>query len=218
MEQDVVLARVFVPGHPRTKGSLKPLHVRGASGRPCKVGLTEDKATTRPWMLKIVRELIQADTRLLPIEPYFEPVVMHCFFRYARGMSVELAAADAPWPVMRDLGDEDKLRRAVNDALTKAGVIADDSLVIGGATFKRWTLAGEQAGVEFVVLPAPSLDAVLSMERALLGKPAAHKSDHGVRPRGCGRTINECRNCETQDCKPLPILDPSALSLGERDD
>ncbi len=168
MDQDVVLARVFVPGHPRTKGSLKPMHVRGTSGRPCKVGLTEDKATTRPWMLKIMREF-RAFMGVMD-EPFAEPVQVDCFFRYTRDMSAELEAADAPWPVMADLGDEDKLRRAVNDALTKARVIDDDRLVVGGQTWKRWALAGEQGGVLIVVRPAPSLDAVLSMERALLGK------------------------------------------------
>ncbi len=151
-----VLARVFVPGHPRTKGSLKPVHIPGRGGRRCKVGLTEDKATTRPWMLKIVRYL-RPGLELAGLEPYLDAVQVDCFFRYERSMSAVLEAADAPWPVMPDLGDEDKLRRAVNDALTIAKIIKDDALVIGGMTWKRWAKTGEAGGVLIVVRTAPDV-------------------------------------------------------------
>ncbi len=54
------VCRVFVPGRPRTKGSLKPLHVPGRGGRPCKVGLTEDHALSTPWKKRMMLELARS--------------------------------------------------------------------------------------------------------------------------------------------------------------
>jgi Holliday junction resolvase RusA-like endonuclease len=45
------------------------------------------------------------------------------------------------WPVSQTIGDEDNLRKSVNDSLVKAGVIHDDRFIIGGETSKIF--AGE---------------------------------------------------------------------------
>lgn len=45
------------------------------------------------------------------------------------------------WPTAKKWGDEDNLRKAVNDALVASRVLKDDSLIIGGET---WKLFGEE--------------------------------------------------------------------------
>lgn len=40
------------------------------------------------------------------------------------------------WPISQTIGDEDNLRKGVNDSLVKAGVIQDDRFIIGGETTK----------------------------------------------------------------------------------
>jgi crossover junction endodeoxyribonuclease RusA len=58
-------------------------------------------------------------------------------------------------------GDGDKLERATYDALTVAGVIKDDSLIVAGHWLKRYANHGEQAGATievYTVHDAPILD------------------------------------------------------------
>lgn len=164
-----VIARLFVAGRPRTKGHIQPVHVRGSSGRPCKFGGGKDRPLTQAWMnilgkgiqgaLGIVLKRPGGKVRRVDAEPYAGPVEIHCFFRFDRELSRAEGAADGEvweshsgdWPTARSIGDEDTLRRSVLDALVKSGVIADDSLSIGGLNLKRWCLPGEEAGVAIVV-------------------------------------------------------------------
>jgi len=153
-----VIARLFVAGRPRTKGSLKPIHIRGGKGRPCRVSLTEDHEKSDPWkrtMIKAIRALM-ADDR----SSYAGPVEVHAFYRFERERSVVQHGSareavwpshDTEWPTAMDIGDEDKLRRNLLDALTQSGLLADDRFVVGGINRKRWCREGEQPGVAFVV-------------------------------------------------------------------
>jgi Holliday junction resolvase RusA-like endonuclease len=166
----MIIARVFVEGRSRTKGSLKPVHIKIGAGR-CKVSLTEDHALATPWKKKMIAQLLVQQGLLGLIEPYAGPVEIHCFFRFAR----EEAAGggvwpshESLWPTAPDIGDEDKLRRNVLDALTQAHVIADDALSIGGMNYKRWCDVGEQPGVQIIVSDAPAPDAVRYLERLAL--------------------------------------------------
>lgn len=109
-------------------------------------------------------------------EPYAGPVRVDCFFRFDRAESQREAAEageiipshQTVWPTERSgaggIGDEDTLRRAVLDALTKSGVISDDSMSVGGMNWKRWTVGSEQAGVLVVVSPAPEPEYVRFLE------------------------------------------------------
>jgi len=181
-----VVARLFVPGRPRTKGSLKPMHVRGTGGRKCRVGLTEDHALSTPWkntMIKAMRmeaRNVQGVVRQLR-EPYPGPVEVHSFFRFERdesvvkhpqyGDGVKIVPSHAtPWPTAMGIGDEDKLRRSVLDALTQSGLILDDRMVIGGMNYKRWVEPGEQSGVSIVVHGAPLPEHVRELEQTLVGR------------------------------------------------
>ncbi len=184
-----VIARLFVAGRPRTKGHMQPTHVRGTGGRPCHFGTAKDRPLTQTWMRILNREIQRQlgivlgksaiDGRVRRVDggqPAAEAVEIHAFFRFEREQSMAEAAEegtvwpshDLPWPTAISIGDEDTLRRAVLDALVKAGVIKDDSLSIGGMNYKRWCEPGEQAGVLIVVQKAPSPQYVLQVERAFL--------------------------------------------------
>lgn len=84
------------------------------------------------------RELFAAlkDYAPLGIE---QPVILEIFINIAKPNIGPAAMKKLPtWPTRRKEGDLDNLEKAVNDALVKAGIIADDSYVIGMKVFKSW--------------------------------------------------------------------------------
>lgn len=157
--------RIDIHGRPRTKGSLRPVHVKAGPGR-CRVSLTEDGQHSKPWKEHMIRALQGA----YPMTRWGGAVIVETFFRFERLASEERRGD--PWPVQPPgptaQGDWDKLTRNVGDALTQSGLIKDDCLVIGGPSYKRFVLPGEPAGVLIKVRPAVAadLDAILAMERA----------------------------------------------------
>jgi hypothetical protein len=184
-----VIARLFVTGRPRTKGHMQPTHIRGTNGQSCTFGTAKDRPLTQKWMRRLNGEI----QRQLGIalgrfgghvrrvdggQPYAEAVEIHAFFRFEREQSMAEAAEEGevwpshqlPWPTAISIGDEDTLRRAVLDALKKAGVIKDDSLSIGGMNYKRWCEPGEQSGVLIVVQKAPLPVHVRELEQTVAGR------------------------------------------------
>jgi Holliday junction resolvase RusA-like endonuclease len=164
-----VILNVFIPGRSRTKGSLKPTHVRGTAGRPCKVGMREEVQESVPWkrdMIRAIRaDMLPGHSLAVMDEPYAFSVEVHAFFRFDRSHSRELGAQTSPWPDQRDIGDVDKLYRNLLDALTQSGLLADDDLVVGGQSWKRWCRPGEQAGVAVVVWEARHPEDVIRLEK-----------------------------------------------------
>lgn len=179
--------RLWVPGRPRTKGSLVPRHVPGYRGAKCKVWLTESGEYSAEWKQHMVTHVRQQAECLR----YDGPVEVHAFFRFEReGVSPPGRFPDGcpecggkgghpvscshsgmdPWPVGRQYGDEDKLRRNLLDALTQSALLADDSLVVGGQTWKRFALPGEQSGAALAVQPARAVSDVVELERAMVGR------------------------------------------------
>jgi Holliday junction resolvase RusA-like endonuclease len=154
---------VFCPGRPRTKGSLKPVHVKMGAGR-CRVSLTESGEYATAWK----QQMISAIRAACVCVRWSGPVRVDTFFRFEK-----LCAPDEslPWPVREKgeyaHGDEDKLRRNALDALTQSGLILDDAQVVGGENWKRWT-GGDEAGVLIVVTPASEGLAVIAREAAAL--------------------------------------------------
>lgn len=159
------MVRIEVTGRPRTKGSMEPVHKKTGPGK-CRVWLTEDNPHSKPWKEHMMRAII-ASCR---VERFEGAVIVETFFRFERLASEERAMP--PWPVRPPgptaQGDWDKLTRNVGDALTQSGLIRDDCLVIGGPSYKRFTLPGEVAGVLIKVRPAAAADlyAILAMEQA----------------------------------------------------
>jgi hypothetical protein len=178
-----VIARLFVAGRPRTKGSLKPIHIRGGKGRPCRVSLTEDHEQATVWkktMIAAIAPLARVPRRPQWDWPYAAPVEVHAFYRFEREqsqtMAARAAAGDVPvpshdtdWPTAMDIGDEDKLRRNLLDALVQSRLLADDRLVVGGMNYKRWCLPSEQPGVAFVVVAAPDVVDMEELEARYIG-------------------------------------------------
>lgn len=158
---------VWCAGRPRTKGSLKPVHVKMGAGR-CRVSLTESGEYAIAWKTAMIAAIRAACV----CERWPGPVRVDTFFRFEK-----LCEPDGvlPWPTRETgefaHGDEDKLRRNALDALTQSGLIADDSLVAGGENWKRWVDDGEP-GVWIVVTPAPDAEYVMERE-------ALRRSDSG---------------------------------------
>jgi hypothetical protein len=159
-----VIARLFVVGRARTKGSLEPTITR-MRGK-LKIAM-HDTPQSKAWKLRMVKALREAlgitvarvdgELQRVDAEPYGGAVEVHAFFRFERSPAVAggvWPSHDTEWPTADDIGDEDKLRRNVLDALTQAGVIKDDAYSIGGVTLKRWCKPGELAGVEILVRSA----------------------------------------------------------------
>lgn len=148
--------RIEVFGRPRTKGSLRPIHMKIGPGR-CRVSLTEDGEYSTPWK----NEMIRAIRNQCEMTRYAGPVVIDCYFRFEK-LASQVRRGEL-WPVAKSgataHGDEDKLRRNVLDALVQAGLILDDCLSVGGQTFKRYADVGERPGVLIKVQPAPTGDA-----------------------------------------------------------
>jgi Holliday junction resolvase RusA-like endonuclease len=169
--------RLFVPGRPRTKGSMKPVHIKMGPGR-CRVSLTESGEHSIAWKTTMIKAI--RSSCLCTAWP--GAVVVDTFFRFdasagqerkrtslltsAETLGAELSPGTSDlWPVESAgayaHGDEDKLRRNVLDALTQSGLIADDCLVVGGSTLKRFTTSGEEQGVVIDVRPAGLSNRVL---------------------------------------------------------
>lgn len=60
-----------------------------------------------------------------------DPVIIDSYIGMLRAKSCKLA-----FPTGQRHGDEDNLRKAINDALVAQGILTDDKLVIGGENFK----------------------------------------------------------------------------------
>lgn len=161
--------RVWCPGRPRTKGSLKPVHIRMGGGR-CRVSLTESGEYAVAWK----EAMIAAVRAVCECSRWAEPVEVHTFFRFERltvgeRVEVDRESGGVVWPVRAKgefaHGDEDKLRRNCLDALTQSGLILDDALVVGGQNWKRYCEPDEESGVMIFVQSVSPEWSVRSLER-----------------------------------------------------
>ncbi len=78
------------------------------------------------------RALLDALKKLHPLA-LEQPVIVNMWINLKRAKTSKMN-----FPVGRTHGDEDNLRKAVNDGLVAAGHLHDDSLVIGGLTLKAF--------------------------------------------------------------------------------
>lgn len=142
---------ITVHDSPRPQGSKR--HV----GR----GILVEQSDVKTW-----REAVkQAATTAMALDGWWltqhGPVVVHITFTFRRpkghwrtGRNAHLLKDSAPAvPNNTSHGDIDKLCRGVLDALTAAGVWADDCLVADLHAAKRWS---EQAGARIDVTPMTS--------------------------------------------------------------
>lgn len=105
--------RVWVPGHPKTKGSMESQERRGGGRR-----MVQSVEGSEQWALIVERAVRSSWSYATEPTPYAGPVAVSLAF----WLPVADCAAGRP-------GDLDKLVRNVLDALTKAGVYGDDAQV-----------------------------------------------------------------------------------------
>jgi hypothetical protein len=162
---------IFVAGRPRTKGSMLP--ERAAGNR---VHMKESGVYSVAWKRTMILGIWE-QCGITPLrrkgkiygfdpEPYAGPVRVDGMFIFERERSVAVVkngevweSHDTPFPTANDIGDEDKLRRNLLDALTQSGLIKDDRYVVGPQqdwnwNGKQWASSVGRAGVMIGVYAA----------------------------------------------------------------
>ena len=138
--------RIAIPGHPKTKGSMKCIGRVGKRGHV----LIEDHKTSKPWLdtltgwlNKMLAGREAAAGQPLGVEASFSidrPKSHYGTGKNARTMKDRFLNA---YPVGHNTGDVDKLLRVVLDALQKADVIPDDCAVVECTTRKGYITVGD---------------------------------------------------------------------------
>jgi Holliday junction resolvase RusA-like endonuclease len=145
---------VWLPGVPRPQGSLKIVS-SAATGQP----FAKNSDTTIAHRNSVVDRL-QAAWGITP--PLTCPVSLVTYFVFDRpkghfgtGRNSERVRPSAP-AHKEGFPDTDKLIRLVGDALTIAGVIKDDSLIVELFARKTWAFDGLIPGTFIHVTPLPA--------------------------------------------------------------
>jgi Holliday junction resolvase RusA-like endonuclease len=158
----IELARFFVPGRPRTKGSLK---FNCMKNRAHTVRVQEEVAESKTWRTKVARacreqQLADHGTLL----KHEGAVWVRLWFYFARQEYVNggvIESHETPFPTNIRLGDIDKLTRNILDALSVptaenqkplcSCLIKDDSQVVDLFAQKRWADEEHPEGVSVTV-------------------------------------------------------------------
>lgn len=140
-----ILISFTVPGQARPKGSLAGICRRD---RAHTIIYKEQVIDSKKWRQTVAthcRLAMQRSGLSVPV-PYALAVRVRVRFHLAPTMSVRNGVSTGvpvpshrtPHPTDIKIGDADKLERNVGDALTDAGLLADDSLIIGWDSEKVW--------------------------------------------------------------------------------
>ncbi|HEY3545063.1 MAG TPA: RusA family crossover junction endodeoxyribonuclease [Propionicimonas sp.] len=124
-----------MPGQPEQQGSKRSL----GPGRP----MLDDNKRLKPWRADAIAHLQQA-MEAQGVEQFVGPVRVSVTFVYGRpkghygtGRNATVVKDAAPsWKATAP--DADKLCRALGDALTQAGVVRDDALIVQWIAAKVW--------------------------------------------------------------------------------
>lgn len=157
-----VLLRTYVPGRPRTKGSLNAYCSKG----PTHKLIWKEQVVEGPAWRKKVAVQVQREARAayglapLKLEIPVELRVVYFFRREDEDMPT------LPRPTAITVGDLDKLDRNIGDALTSSGLIKDDKYIVRIMSEKRW---GAQAGAQIMLLQVPEEEAGQTMRELETG-------------------------------------------------
>lgn len=143
----------FVPGHPKTQGSLRPFALKKGGRYTGKV-VTPQDSKVQSWRGVVSTYALQAMQRqqqrktTAPVRVELSFFLLRPKGHFGTGKNSEQVKNSAPThPVSQRSGDGDKLTRAVWDALT--GVVwNDDSQVVSWEGHKTY---GAQEGVSVTV-------------------------------------------------------------------
>ena len=137
-----------IPGTPQQQGSKRNVG---------KVSIEANK-NLAPWRADAIANLQKA-MEAQQVEQFFEPVIVAAVFTYKRpaghygtGRNASLVKDSAP-TYKASAPDLDKLERALGDALTQAGVVRDDALIVSWSARKVW---GDTGSVALSVLSITS--------------------------------------------------------------
>ena len=147
----------WVAGVPAPQGSKTPF-IDKRSGR---AGMKESSKKLKPWRAAVVAAAEEAIAMAPDFVPYTGPVaVVASFFmprplkHYVAGDRSRELKADAPvW--VTTTPDVDKVVRATFDALTTAGIWADDNLCARLTAAERYVTAETSSGVWLGLSPLP---------------------------------------------------------------
>lgn len=149
---------VIVRGIPTPQGSKKAF-VNKYTGRAQMKEQTGEKLES--WRHNVQAQAMDAIAAEPGWTPYAVPVEVDVVFRFARpkshfytGRNAQQLRDNAPThPVGRNVGDIEKLVRAMNDSLTNAGVWIDDSLVASLTAMKLYANEFSELGAHITVRP-----------------------------------------------------------------
>lgn len=138
---------VWVAGVPAPQGSKRPLGRQGGFGKHIMI---ESSTKVKPWREDVRQAFLNWGHREVNFAKDM-PVIVKIVFVLPRTKAMrDRPAADFPMVQKPDL---DKLGRAVLDALTSAGVFADDSQVVTLLSHKRRAEQGEPTGAMIHIEP-----------------------------------------------------------------
>jgi Holliday junction resolvase RusA-like endonuclease len=134
----IKVLKFWVPGHPKTKGSLRVLNSGRLSGR----AVLQDTPASKRWRALVVyaaQIAMRGETQAWPLDG---PVRVD--------VEYWLPVKDEAALIAQGAGDKDKLDRNIYDALQDAGVFANDSQVVDGQSTKA-VAQGQGPGARIVV-------------------------------------------------------------------
>jgi crossover junction endodeoxyribonuclease RusA len=130
-----------VPGVPQPKGSGSIV----AGGRYIEAGTGPSRKRKKLWYSKVAEYALIAHHRLAMGLPVDSAVTAEVSLRFPIPASrLRGRRAIAPCDAHTSKPDLDKLLRGVGDALTQAGVIADDSLIVEWHAQKTYCAPGDE--------------------------------------------------------------------------
>ena len=135
----------WVPGYPKTKGSLRVLNSGRLSGR----AVLQDTPASKRWRALVayaagaaMRGRQNINGPMPMTEPIDGPVRVD--------VEYWLPVKDESALIAQGAGDKDKLDRNVYDALQDAGVFVNDSQVVDGQSTK-YVASGQGPGARIIV-------------------------------------------------------------------
>lgn len=130
------LLHAIIPGTPQPQGSKRVFR----TGH-----VVEDNPKLKPWradaMIYLKRAAEAYDAATTPITGAVYVEATFCYGRpashFGTGRNRDRLKASAP-TFKHTTPDLDKLARALGDALTQAGILRDDALIVSWSLAKRW--------------------------------------------------------------------------------
>ncbi|UVK61376.1 RusA-like resolvase [Microbacterium phage Gingerbug] len=140
------MLELFIPGKPIQQGSLIP-RIIWVGGRPKAVLHSHASADLKRWRTAIATAIRASGHE--QIDPYVDVLAI---FHMPKPKTTKYPDYPAGTP------DLDKLQRALGDALTESGIVADDARIVRWHAMGVWAggrrSVSEEPGLYLQVLPA----------------------------------------------------------------